>query len=65
VKASIAEGMRRLPVLVLFLLAAACQRSFTPRPLPDSFSARRLDGSSVTPATMRGRPWLVNLWMPG
>jgi hypothetical protein len=57
--------MRRLPALLLFLLGAACQRSYTPRPLPESFSARRLDGSSVTAATMRGRPWLVNLWMPG
>ncbi|HZX40403.1 MAG TPA: hypothetical protein VFE93_01115 [Myxococcaceae bacterium] len=57
--------MRRPSVLVLLLLGAACQRSYTPRPLPDSFSARGLDGASVTPATMRGRPWLVNLWMPG
>ncbi|HSP18822.1 MAG TPA: hypothetical protein VLQ79_04865 [Myxococcaceae bacterium] len=57
--------MRRLPVLLLLLLGAGCQRSYTPRPLPESFSARRLDGASVTPQTMRGRPWLVNLWMPG
>ncbi|HUM10177.1 MAG TPA: hypothetical protein VLT82_04410 [Myxococcaceae bacterium] len=57
--------MRRPFVLVLLLLGAACQRSYPQRPLPDSFSARGLDGTSVTPATMRGRPWLVNLWMPG
>ncbi|HVP62562.1 MAG TPA: hypothetical protein VMT11_18535 [Myxococcaceae bacterium] len=57
--------MRRLSVLALLLLGAACQRSDAPRPLPGSFSARGLDGASVTPATMRGRPWLVNLWLPG
>jgi len=33
--------------------------------LPASFRARALDGATVTPETMRGRPWLVNLWMPG
>ncbi|MGZ3445224.1 MAG: hypothetical protein ACXWK5_06550 [Myxococcaceae bacterium] len=57
--------MRRLPVLLALVFGAACQRSFPPRPLPDSFSARSLDGASVTPKTMRGKPWLVNLWMPG
>ncbi|HTS79507.1 MAG TPA: hypothetical protein VMH40_02815 [Myxococcaceae bacterium] len=57
--------MRRLLVLLLLVLGSACQQSYAPRPLPESFRARMLDGSSVTPATMRGRPWLVNLWMPG
>ncbi|HET9158541.1 MAG TPA: hypothetical protein VFN91_17830 [Myxococcaceae bacterium] len=57
--------MRRLSVLLLLVLGAACQRSAPARPLPASFRARGLDGASVTPETMRGRPWLVNLWMPG
>ena len=57
--------MRRLWFLLLLVLGAACQRSTSPRPLPASFRARALDGASVTPDTMRGRPWLVNLWMPG
>jgi hypothetical protein len=57
--------MRRLSVLLLLVLGAACQRSAAPRPLPASFRARGLDGASVTPETMQGRPWLVNLWMPG
>jgi len=57
--------MRRLWFLSLLVLGAACQRSTPPRPLPGSFRARALDGASVTPETMRGRPWLVNLWMPG
>jgi hypothetical protein len=57
--------MRRLSVLLLLVLGATCQRSYSPRPLPPSFRARGLDGASVTPETMRGRPWLVNLWMPG
>ncbi|HET6983543.1 MAG TPA: hypothetical protein VFI53_15475 [Myxococcaceae bacterium] len=57
--------MRRLSVLLLLVLGVACQRSYSPRPLPESFRARSLDGASVTPETMRGRPWVVNLWMPG
>jgi hypothetical protein len=57
--------MRRLSLLVALFLGAACQRSFSPRPLPETFRARSLDGASVTPETMRGRPWVVNLWMPG
>jgi hypothetical protein len=57
--------MRRLSVLLLLVLGAACQRSTPPGPLPASFRARTLDGATVTPETMRGRPWLVNLWMPG
>jgi len=57
--------MRRLSLLVALLVGVACQRSTPPRPLPASFRARALDGASVTPETMRGRPWLVNLWMPG
>jgi hypothetical protein len=59
------EGMRRFAVLLVLLLGAACQRSYDARPLPVSFRARGLDGAVVTPETMRGRPWLVNLWMPG
>jgi len=57
--------MRRLSLLLVLALGVACQRSTPPRPLPSSFRARALDGASVTPETMRGRPWLVNLWMPG
>ncbi|HZW88786.1 MAG TPA: hypothetical protein VFF12_06875 [Myxococcaceae bacterium] len=57
--------MRRLAFLFALILGAACQRSVPPRPLPASFRARALDGASITPETMRGRPWLVNLWMPG
>src|ERR1700750_1547246 len=56
--------MRRLSVLLLLVLGAACQRSAPPRPLPASFRARGLDGASVTPETMRGRPWLVNPLLP-
>jgi hypothetical protein len=57
--------MRRLSFLLLLVLGGACHRSPPPRPLPASFRARALDGASITPETMRGRPWLVNLWMPG
>jgi hypothetical protein len=59
-------SLRRALLLVVVLMAAAsCERSFTPRPLPTAFAVRGLDGRSITPAEMRGTPWLVNLWLPG
>jgi hypothetical protein len=51
---------------VLVLLAMlGCEARYAPRPLPETFAVRRLDGQRLDPAAMRGRPWLVNLWLPG
>jgi hypothetical protein len=56
--------LRALLLLVALMAASSCER-FTPRPLPSAFAVRALDGRSITPAEMRGSPWLVNLWLPG
>jgi hypothetical protein len=50
---------------MIFLAVLGCEARYTPRPLPSSFAARRLDGQRIDAAAMRGRPWLVNLWLPG
>ncbi len=47
------------------LLLAGCQKVDRPnRPLPD-FKATRLDGTKLTRESLRGKPWLINLWVPG
>jgi len=34
-------------------------------PLPAAFRAQGLDGGTVDAAALRGKPWVVNLWMVG
>jgi hypothetical protein len=47
------------------LLFIACrERPFTPIPLPETFAVRTLAGERLTPAQMRGVPWVVNFWLP-
>jgi len=50
---------------MLFLGLAGCQARFVPRPMPASFAVRKLDGERLDPGAMKGRPWLVTLWLPG
>ena len=50
---------------MVLLALAGCEARYTPRPLPASFAVRKLDGERIDPEAMRGRPWLVNLWLPG
>jgi hypothetical protein len=59
--------MRRLlPLLAATtLLYTGCrQQPFAPAPLPAGFAAQLLSGEHLTAATMRGSPWVVNLWLP-
>ena len=35
------------------------------RPVPATFRAVGLDGVEVTAQTLRGKPWVINLWVPG
>ena len=56
----------RAASLAMVLLAlVGCEARYAPRPLPASFAVRKLDGERLDPAAMKGRPWLVNLWLPG
>ena len=56
---------RAVSGLVMLLTVLGCEARYAPRPLPETFAVRRLDGQRLDPAAMRGRPWLVNLWLPG
>lgn len=55
------------PVLLACLLAlVGCERADRPeRPLPQGFRAQRLDGSTVDADSLRGRPWVIAIWVPG
>jgi hypothetical protein len=50
---------------MVLLALVGCEARYAPRPLPASFAVRKLDGERLDPAAMKGRPWLVNLWLPG
>jgi hypothetical protein len=56
---------RAVSSVVILLTVLGCEARYAPRPLPETFAVRRLDGQRLDPAAMRGRPWLVNLWLPG
>ena len=56
---------RALPALLGLLLLAGCERyDRLDRPLP-SFTATTLDGREITEATLAGKSWIINLWVPG
>jgi hypothetical protein len=47
------------------LLFAGCHETAAkPFPLPASFAVQTLSGQHLTPAGMRGSPWVVNFWLP-
>lgn len=58
--------MRRLlPFFVAAALLAACrERTYPTVPLPAGFAVRTLSGERLTAETMRGKPWVVNFWLP-
>ena len=52
-------------VVALGALVTGCDSYERPnRPLPSTFLARTLDGALVSPSELRGKPWVVNLWLP-
>ncbi len=60
--------MSRLFLIVLAslsLLASGCEYYDKPRrPLPADFQARLLDGTLVGTEQLRGKPWVIHLWVP-
>jgi hypothetical protein len=48
------------------VLAGGCEPFDRPRrPLPAGFEVRRLDGELAGAEALRGRPWVIHLWVPG
>ncbi len=60
------------PVLVLTVMVTGltgltgCDVYDRPRrPLPQDFQVTTLQGEVLTPESMRGTPWVINIWVPG
>ncbi|MFN7132230.1 MAG: TlpA family protein disulfide reductase [Myxococcales bacterium] len=55
---------RTAALLVLALGAFGCAKvESLSEPLPE-FEVQNLDGATVSPATLRGKPTLINFWSP-
>jgi len=53
-------------VFILLLsgaLLGGCKPRFAPRPL--ELTGYYLDGTGLDVGTLRGKPWVITLWMPG
>ncbi len=49
----------------LALLSVGCEYYAKPnRPLPSSFEAKFLDGSPLDAEVLRGKPAVINVWVP-
>lgn len=58
--------VRLLLILLGTLVLASCEHVDRPnRPLPDIKAARLDGGGRIDPDALRGKPWLINLWVPG
>lgn len=50
---------------LLTVLASGCESYDRPRrPLPEAFAMQVLDGGRLDAAALRGKPWVINLWVP-
>ncbi len=48
------------------LLAAGCEYYDKPfKPLPDDFEITTLEGKVFRRSDLVGRPWVINIWVPG
>ncbi len=57
--------MRRVTLPLLGLLLLGCEPVSRPnRPLP-AIEGTYLDGRALSKASLAGKPWVVNLWVPG
>ncbi|WNG58512.1 hypothetical protein F0U59_30030 [Archangium gephyra] len=53
-------------LLGLCVLASGCDVYDKPhRPVPDTFKAHFADGTPLDRQALMGRPWVINLWVPG
>lgn len=60
-------GMRHTvtAAFAVLVLLAGCERyDRLDRPLP-RFSATTLDGKAIDSDSLRGKPFVINLWVPG
>ena len=53
-------------LLLLCVALGGCDYVERPRrPIPEHFEAETLAGVKIDRETLKGRPWVVNIWVPG
>ena len=52
-----------IALLAIVLGCAACHASYSAHPL--ALDAVSLDGGALDAQALRGKPWVIALWMPG
>lgn len=51
---------------LLGILVAGCDYAERPRRgIPEHFKAESLTGEEINRDTLKGKPWVVNIWVPG
>jgi hypothetical protein len=56
----------RWPGLSILLLLVACDYAERPRRgIPEHFKAESLTGEAIDRDTLKGQPWVINIWVPG
>jgi hypothetical protein len=60
------HAFRAAPAIVCALLLAGCEYYDKPRrPLPEKLELRTLQGETLRRSDLLGKPWVINLWVPG
>lgn len=60
------RSLRLLALLPALLAAAGCGYYDKPnKPLPEDFKVVTLDGKTLSRSDFVGKPWLINIWVPG
>ena len=58
--------MMKTPAIALLLLLAGCDWAERPhRGIPEHFRAEALTGETIDRDTLKGRPWVIYVWVPG
>ena len=58
--------IRLLAVPLLLLVLAGCDYAERPhRGIPEHFRAESLTGETIDRDTLKGHPWVINVWVPG
>jgi cytochrome oxidase Cu insertion factor (SCO1/SenC/PrrC family) len=54
-------------VALAAVLSSGCTKDYeTPNtPVPEGFRAVGLDGTAFSRESLDGKPWVINLWLPG
>lgn len=57
---------RSLAAAAALLAVAGCDVYDKPnRPVPDDLEFRTLDGEKLRRSDLVGKPWVINIWVPG